>query len=308
MQMDTQLQPLTVPVTNENENDFRAWLFNRKPRLSLKSIKLAVQHIRVFGAWYEETFNHPFNPIALTNYDLALYREASLTKQKVAARTWNSRLWALDLLCQHIGDPALIEDIEPKDHVRASTKHRSLTDDEYHRLIHTLELNIKRTLTDFEHASAVRDWASTMLMLHGLRVEETACVCIEDITLNERSGTIIVRNGKGSKERVVPINLIGRKALASHLQVNLNPAATGLLFGGRTTRSLQRDIESLGIQIGVPELTPHWLRYTFAKRLEANATPIATISDILGHASVEQTRKYLRSSLEDLQSAVEGVM
>jgi site-specific recombinase XerD len=129
---------------------------------------------------------------------------------------------------------------------------------------------------------------------------------VDDITLNERSGDVLVRNGKGSKERSVPIHLFGRKALAAFLTVR--PAsATNNLFSV-SVRTLQRNVEQLGAQIGVPDLTCHWLRYTFAKRLERNGTPIESIRDLLGHNSIETTRRYLRSSAEELQSAVEGVM
>jgi len=144
-------------------------------------------------------------------------------------------------------------------------------------------------------------------MLHGLRVEEVSLIEIGDITINERSGSVLVRNGKGNKEREVRINLIGRKALASYLDLR-SASATESLFAVRTVRSLQRDVQTIGEQIGVPDLTPHWLRYTFAKRLERNNIALETIRDLLGHSTIEQTKRYLRSSAEELQSAVEMVM
>jgi integrase len=278
---------------------------------NVKTARLATQHVRVFSLWYEAKFNQAFEPSLLTNYDFHLYREWSLKQEKVKASTWNSRLWALGILCAWIGDPSLLEGVEQQGQVRGSTKHRSLTDNEYHRLVHTLEQNLKRAVTPFEYANAVRDWASVLLMLHGLRVEETSNLEAGDITINERSGFVLVRNGKGSKERTVPLNLIARKAistwLALRIQAGANAPETGSLIQ-TTVRTLQRAVESLGKQIGVPDLTPHWLRYTFAKRLEANGNPLETIRDLLGHASVEQTQRYLRSSLHELTSAVEGVM
>jgi len=307
MQTDTQLQSITVAISNDHENDFRAWLFNRKPRLAPKSINIAAQHIRVFSRWHQDKFNQAFRPANITNYDLHLYRAYSLDQQKVAARTWNSRRWALDLLCQWISMPELMDGIEEKNAGRASTKHRSLTDNEYHRLIHTLETNPRRAQTPFEKHNSARDYAAIILMLHGLRVEEVSLIEIGDITINERSGSVLVRNGKGNKEREVRINLIGRKALASYLDLR-SASATESLFAVRTVRSLQRDVQTIGEQIGVPDLTPHWLRYTFAKRLERNNIALETIRDLLGHSTIEQTKRYLRSSAEELQSAVEMVM
>jgi len=326
MQTQTHAHSLTVPAV-DCEQAFRAHLFNRRPRLGIKSIDTAVGHIRVFIRWHEDTFHETFDPSALTNYALQRYRHHSLEVAKVKARTWNSRLWALTHLCAWLDRPQLIEDIEQKNKGRASTKHRSLTNDEYHRLIRVLELNVlkQEVHTDFKYQNAVRTQAEIMLMLHGLRVEEATLVEIDDITIlkkkidisqlekeidllqKSRSVEVRVRNGKGSKERFVPLNLIGRKAIASHLEVNLASAAE-TLFAARTPRSLQRDVATIGAQIGVPDLTPHWLRYTFAKRLECNGVALETIRDLLGHSTIEQTKRYLRSSAEELQSAVEGVM
>src|SRR4030065_686333 len=71
-------------------------------QLSEKSIRLAVQHTRVFGMWHTATFHQDFEPSALTNYDLHLYRKWSLDNEKVKAATWNSRHWALSILCMWI--------------------------------------------------------------------------------------------------------------------------------------------------------------------------------------------------------------
>ena len=271
-----------------------------------KTRALAFQHIRVFSLWYEAKFNQTFDPSLITNYDFHLYREWSLKQEKVKAATWNSRLWAFTIFTEWLGDSSLLEGIEQQSQVRGSIKHRSLTEDEYHRLIHALEQNTKRAVTQFEYQNAVRDWAAVMLMLHGLRVEECSLADVDDITINERSGTVLVRNGKGSKERTVPLNLIARKALASWFDIR--PASGSKALFTITVRTLQRNVEALGQQIGVPDLTPHWLRYTFAKRLETSGITIEAIRDLLGHNSIETTRRYLRSSLDELRSAVEGVM
>lgn len=313
---------LSITVPASWLDDFSGFLQSdyrkiTRRQLSEKSIRLAAQHVRVFGLWHEATFHQPFEPISLTNYDLHLYRKWSLDQEKVKAATWNSRHWALSILCMWIeaayGYSNLMDGIEQKQAGLVSTKHRSLTDDEYHRLVHVLEQNTRRVVTAFEYQVTVRNWAAILLMLQaGLRVEEVTLVDIGDITLNERSGSVLIRSGKGDKERSVPLNLVARNALRAWL--DLRPASvSAALFTGKesdrlTTRSLQRIVGELGVQIGVPDLTPHWLRYTFAKRLEVNGSPIAQISQLLGHKNIDTTRKYLRSSNEELQSAVEGVM
>lgn len=275
-----------------------------------KSREAVFQHIRVFAAWYEVKFGHVFDPRNLTNYDFQLFRKHSLDEAKVKAATWNVRLWALTVLVNWLGAPDLLKNIEAKAAVRRSTKHRSLTENELHRFVHTLELNVQRAQSDYEKRNAVRNWAAASLMLQaGLRVEEVTLTDNGDVTINERSGSVLVRNGKGSKERQVPLNLSARRALTTWNEVRGAAAATVLFEGAGseriTTRTLQRIVSDIGAQCGIPDVTPHWLRYTFAKRAERNGTSLSDIADLLGHESVETTRRYLRSSLDDLMSAVE---
>jgi len=274
-------------------------------QLSEKSIRLAVQHVRVFSLWHEAQFKEAFECSAITNYALHLYRKLSLEQEKVMAATWNSRHWALGIFCTWIGLPDLMDGVEQKEQGRASTKHRSLTDDEYHCLVRTIEHDTRDEVLEFHYHNRLRNRAAVALMLHaGLRVEEVSMLTVDDITINERSGSVLVRNGKGNKQRTVPLNKIARLSIAPWLDIKPD---TETLFD-LTTRSLQRMVNEIGQRIGIPDLTPHWLRYTFAKMLEKAGTPIEAIRDLLGHNSIETTRRYLRSSMEELQSAVEGVM
>jgi site-specific recombinase XerC len=275
-----------------------------------KTLTALNQHLRVFALWYQAQFGQPFNPAELTEYALHLWREESLNRAKVSPATWNARLWALTALCRQIGKPELTANIKGKNAQRRSEKHRSLTQEETHRFVNELERNVQRAVTDFERINAVRDWACASLLLQaGLRVEEVTLLDLTDITINERSGSVRVRNGKGSKERIVPLNLSARRALTAWHELRATAAAAALFesAGGTeriSTRTIQRAVAQIGAQVRVPDVTPHWLRYTFAKRAERNGTALADIADLLGHTSVETTRRYLRSSLDELSSAV----
>ncbi len=288
------------------------WRLNHR-QLSEKSIRLAIQHIRVFSLWCEAYYHGSIENYIITNYDLHIYRAWSLEQEKVKAATWNSRLWALGIYASMLGREDLLVDITPKEFVRGSTKHRSLAEEEYHRLVHLIEQNKIRSITEYEYRHAVRDAAIVGLMLFaGLRVEEVTLLYEGDCFLSERSGTILVRNGKGNKERTVPLNLMARKWLAAWLELR-GKQKPGSLFHGKndqhvTTRTIQRMVQSMGKQIRVPNPTPHWLRYTFAKRMERAGVSIETIRDLLGHNSIETTRRYLRSSIVELTAAVESLL
>lgn len=291
------------------ETDYKRWSPN-KHKPGSKTVKTALQHARVFSLWWQATYQEPFEPSLFTEIDLHAYRQHSLEEARVSADTWNSRLWALRILCAYAGYPQLAEDLQGKKRGFKPGRYRSLTQQEYGYLVHNLELRIRRATTAFEHLAKVRERASISLMLYaGLRVEEVSLLDIDDITINERSGTVRIRKGKGDKERIVPLNLPVRKALASWFDLRPASATQALSPGKRsdrlTTRQHERIVKQAGTESRIPELTPHWLRYTFAKRLEVKGASIEQIRDLLGHASIETTRRYLSAGFDELQSLVE---
>jgi len=291
------------------ESDYKRWSPNRH-RPGVETVKAALQHARVFAAWWQAVYLQPFEPANITEIGLHAYRQHSLQEAKVSADTWNSRLWALRILCKYSGYPWLVEDLERKDRGYKPGRYRALTQQEYGYLANQLELRIRRAVTLFESAARLRERASVSLMLYaGLRVAEVAALDLDDIIIKERSGTVRIRSGKGDKERVVPINLPIRKALASWLDVRPASVSTALFPGKNsprlTTRQHERIVKQIGAESRVPELTPHWLRYTFAKRLEDKGASIEQIRDLLGHASIETTRRYLSAAFDELQSLVE---
>lgn len=294
------------------ENDLRKVT---KRQLGENSIDLAVQHIRVFSLWYEVEFNQPFNKDELVNYHFKLFRKHSLDEAKVTAPTWNSRLWALKIFCQWLGLPEMLDGIEAKAHGAISERNRSMDEKEYHDLIIEYQKDIRAAVTQFDYFQAVRNYAFTAVMLEcGLRVAECAALDVTDIKLTERSGYVYVRDGKGGKERKVPMmkreESIIRPALETWMSL-LGSSSTTALFTGKATerldvRSMERIVKDMTTRIGSADITCHCLRYTFAKRLQRKGIPIEEISRLLGHSSITVTQRYLRSSLAELQSMMDG--
>lgn len=312
-------------IAQDWQMQFRAWLeqdyrkispIHRTP--SEKSVKAACQHVRVFAMWWEAKYGDIFEPHKITNFDLHAWRHHSLEEARVAPDTWNSRMWALGVFCQWVESMLgasyanLMDGIEPKKAGVRPARYRSLTDQEFGYLVHRLERRAREAVTAFEHWTAVRNQAVVAVMLlAGLRVEEASMLDITDITIGERSGSVRVRNGKGAKERRVPLNLTVRRALEGWVNVRGNAPTNGLFVGKSserlTTRHIERVVSDLGAECRIPGLSPHWLRYTFAKRLEQRGTPIEQIRDLLGHESVETTRRYLRAGWAELEAAIEGI-
>jgi len=321
-----QTQTITqLQVAQGWQEQFRDWLeqdyrkispIHRKP--SEKSVKAACQHVRVFSLWWEAKYQDVFEPCYITTYDLHAYRHHSLTEARVAPDTWNARMWALGIFCMWVESTLgksfanLMDGIDPKKQGLRPARYRSLTEQEYGYLVHRLERRTREAVTAFEHWAAVRNQAMvTVMLLAGLRVEEASMLDVTDITINERSGLVRVRDGKGEKERIIPLNLMARRALGDWVNIRGNTTTSGLFVGKQTervtTRHIERIVSDLGSECRIPGLSPHWLRYHYAKKLEKMGMTIEQIRDLLGHESIETTRRYLRASFAELQAALEGM-
>ena len=90
------------------------------------------------------------------------------------------------------------------------------------------------------------------------------------------------------------------------------PNPNNLLFPSKTGTYI--DPKSFGIRLSavskrceIKKVNPHALRHTLATRLVEEKTPLNIVQGILGHSSIETTRKYLRKN-EDVEREAIGAM
>jgi integrase/recombinase XerC len=119
--------------------------------------------------------------------------------------------------------------------------------------------------------------------------------------------------GKGDKQRVVPVLPAVAEAVSDYLAVcPFRLAPTGLLFVGfygspLVARSVQKTMARLRAQLGLPETaTPHSLRHSFAAHLMAGGGDLRCIQDLLGHASISTTARYLAVDAERIIAVFEN--
>ena len=133
----------------------------------------------------------------------------------------------------------------------------------------------------------------------GLRVSEAVGLRISNLYLDE--GFIKVQ-GKGSKERLVPIGDMAADAIMAYLEVRENfPYERNnddVLFLNRYGKSLSRvsmfkTVKTAVLLAGIrKEVSPHTFRHSFATHLVENGADLRVVQEMLGHESITTAEIY----------------
>jgi site-specific recombinase XerD len=155
-----------------------------------------------------------------------------------------------------------------------------------------------------------RDFAIVMLFLQtGLRVSELVNLRLGDVSLETKELT--VRQGKGRKDRVVPLVGQALDALKSYLKVRVPSLEYDHVFLARNETSMdQRTVryrihkyyEEAGIR---KKGSVHTLRHTFATHQVHNGLKINQLKEVLGHKKMETTYKYVHLDRTNLRQEME---
>lgn len=152
------------------------------------------------------------------------------------------------------------------------------------------------------HQTEKRAWMMALLVLDtGMRLKEVLSLHAEDVNLDQR--LVTVRDGKGGKQRIVPISGELRKMLFKYLAAK----SSGLLFGTRNgfkllQNNVRRDLGALCGRLKISGVKGgyHVLRHTFALSYVRNGGDVFRLQRILGHSTLDMTRRYVNLQTEDL--------
>lgn len=169
-------------------------------------------------------------------------------------------------------------------------------------------------LQSIQGKNAVRDRAIFLTLLTtGMRISELEGLDVNDLNLEYNS--VLIRHGKGSKERIAYLTELCRIAIEDYLTQyrNLIPGLdTKALFISKrsktrlTTRSIERAMEKY-VHIGKlrgKNYTPHKLRHSTATTLAKDGKSPMIIKEILGHESISTSQLYMHLDNTDIMNAV----
>jgi integrase/recombinase XerD len=168
--------------------------------------------------------------------------------------------------------------------------------------------------------AALRDRALLELLYGtGARISEAVGLDVDDLQLSGESRSKAIAatvrlNGKGGKQRLVPVGSFAREALEAYL-IRARPAlaaangratASPALFlnarGGRLTRQgAWGALRAAASRAGLAEVSPHVLRHSFATHLLDGGADVRVVQELLGHASVTTTQVYTLVTVDKLR-------
>ncbi|HEC40024.1 hypothetical protein LCGC14_0509700 [marine sediment metagenome] len=129
----------------------------------------------------------------------------------------------------------------------------------------------------------------------GLRVSEIIGLEKRDINLNERK--ILVRQGKGSKDRIVPLPKGFRESHLQHIPIKVGVR--------QLQKSFKRASEKAGLLKTKPTLHFHSLRHGFGTRCVSEGMPIHHLRTLMGHTNISTTNVYLEANPKDALKSYE---
>jgi len=146
------------------------------------------------------------------------------------------------------------------------------------------------------------------LYFTGMRISECLGLTLENINFDKKY--IHVVNGKGGKDRIIPLNQKLADLLLDYKHSWRPKVGSELFFCTEASGGLNRNYVNKVLQRTLQEInydrkiTAHTFRHSFASSLLKNNVDIVKIQKLLGHSSLVTTSIYTHTNLNELEEAV----
>lgn len=205
-------------------------------------------------------------------------------------------------LCKYLITEKLVKE-DPSENLQTPKK--------WERLPKSLSISEVRSFLELNSSvnkpTTIRDYVMLgLLYSSGLRVSELVYLKLEDVNLE--AGFLRVL-GKGSKERIVPVNMRSIDELKRYInqqrpEILKKRQSSYLFVTGRgkpmTRQRFWQAIKVLGKKSGI-ELSPHTLRHSFATHLLEGGADLRSVQKMLGHSDISTTQIYTKVTTERIK-------
>lgn len=268
---------------------------------SQSTINLYAQKIEAFIQWYVQTYGRDFDnkilPLHIRNFKSYL-----MTIKKLNAKTINNYLSAIKSYCNFLIEKGILMSNPVSDDFFIKVQES---------VISPCKLDTKsfRRLEEaIAHFGISRDIAIFYTLAYtGIRTSELVNLRLNDIIKD----TLIIRFGKGHKQRAIPLNNTVKEALNNWLSTRPRYKYSDLdyLFigeRGKLNRStVFKMIKHYCHLAKIEPVSPHQLRHYFCKNALEKGFNIVEVAALAGHSRITTTQIYIKTSLQELKAKME---
>lgn len=272
---------------------FKEWLIQESK--SENTIKTYLMHLNGYKKWFQESYNSEVNKLYREN--ILDYISYMINVKKLNARSINAKLAALLKYNEYlveIGEQDSIVIIKKdlikvqKEYVNPSTLKKSDVESFRQKI---LEKSSKRNYT-----------IATLLAYSGVRIMEALNIKLSDVNL--KTMEILIRYGKGKKQRTVIINDKIRNAINEYIKEERDKMKNNdkeYLFISQVGDHLDRTSINRIFNTYSDKITPHSLRHFFCSHALENGWSMHEVALQAGHSNLNTTMMYSHPSLDNLK-------
>ena len=147
-----------------------------------------------------------------------------------------------------------------------------------------------------------------VLIFAGLRISELLNLKLNEVDIENR--VIMIKDGKGGKDRLVPVSGKLLEILAQYLRDRNRLKKDSLYFfptlrgnGPSTYTGVKRVVNAIKNATGI-NFSPHKLRHTFATLMLEGGCDLFSLQKMMGHSDIKTTTIYLSTSVGMLQEQI----
>lgn len=272
--------------------NFQIWL--AKQDKSDNTLQTYTRHLRDYHQWFQGSFGYAFTKLYREN--VLDYKSYLLNIRHLNARSVNVVLAALIKLNEFLIENGVQSEmvVTKKDYLKVQTEYASPA------VVAKIDVEaFRQRVLENENK---RDYALvTLLAYSGLRISEATGLKLSDLNLQAKE--ILVRYGKGKKQRLVIINDKVIHAIKSYLKErdSLKHKESEYLFISRESGRVNNTVINRIFNKYSEQITPHTLRHFFCSYALENGWSVHEVAGQAGHSNIHTTLIYTNPSREEMK-------